>query len=114
MNKPVPEGYAEVYIYYPDKYSSRPRVYISGDKVFTFLRKGFVRVYVEYGEASLNVRWQNYGYGGAPNFDGLLTLEPNKQYFIKLTDTFDVEYEKRIINQGSEVKLVEKDQLSVL
>ena len=110
MTIETPEGYAEVYIYTEGRYTFKPRVFISGMKVVTFSHQGFTRVYVRPGEASLSVRWQNYGGGGAPDFDGLLTIKANKNYYISLSKSIDVEYYKRIINLGSEVKLVEEEE----
>lgn len=110
MSLEPPEGYAEVYIYTQGKYTFNPRVYISGVKAVVFLYQGFTRVYVKLGEASLSVRWQNYGSGGAPDVDGLLTFEANKKYYIRLRTTMDVQYYKRKINYASEAILVDEER----
>ena len=110
MTIEAPEEYAEIYVYTEGRYTFKPRVYISGTKVVTFSHQGFSRVYVKQGEASLSVRWQNYGGGGAPDFDGLLAIEANKKYYIGLSKSLNVEYYKRKINMGSEVKLVEEQE----
>ena len=110
MTLESPEDYAEVYIYTQGKYTFNPRVYISGLKTVVFLYQGFTRVYVKSGEASLSVRWQNYGSGGAPDVDGLLTFEASKKYYILLRTTMDVQYYKRKINYASEAILVDEQQ----